>query len=158
MLALPETIAPSIRNRSWKITAAGEFPPGKQGMLITQGGNPGGWAFYVLRNRAVFEYNYAGLEHYRIESEPLPADADQLEARFAYDGKTGKELGAGGTLTLWANNRQIGSGRVEKTLKYFFSVLEGMDVGADYGSPISEQYPFPFPFNGDLRSVTIDLE
>lgn len=158
MFGLPETIAPSIRNRSWIIAAHGNFGPGTQGMLITQGGNPGGWAFYILNGRLVFDYNYAGQAHYRIESQPLPTNATMVEARFHYDGKAGVDLGAGGALSLWADGRQIGSGRLDKTLKFMFSVLEGMDVGADYGSPVSDHYPFPFPFNGALDNVTIDLD
>jgi arylsulfatase len=157
-VGLPETIAPNIRNRSWKIAASGRFSSGTQGMLITQGGNPGGWAFYVLNGRLIFEYNYGLQARYRIESQALPKNSSTLEARFNYDGKSTKDLGAGGLITLWADGRQIGSGRLDKTLKYFFSVLEGMDVGADYGSPISDQYPFPFPFTGVLQSVSIDFE
>lgn len=31
-----------------------------------------------------------------------------------------------------------------------------MDVGADYGSPVSD-YPFPAPFKGGLSEVRVDL-
>jgi arylsulfatase len=159
LVGLPESIAPNLRNRSWKILARGQFSPQAQGMLITQGGNPGGWALYIQNGRLVFDYNYAQAAHYRVESQPLPAHSTSLEARFRYDGRPGKDLGAGGELTLWSDNVEIGTGRLEKTLKFVFSVLEGLDVGADYGSPVSDRYPFPFPFHaGELRCVSIDLE
>lgn len=159
MIALPEAIAPDIRNRSWTIAAHGEFSRDARGVLITQGGSPGGWVLYVLDGRLVFEYNYAQIEHYRIQSEPLPKKAAVLEARFQYDGTPDRDLGAGGALTLWADGKQIGKGRLDKTLKNVFSILEGMDVGADYGSPVSDRYPFPFPFTGgDLDRVTIDID
>ena len=70
----------------------------------------------------------------------------------------GRAHGLGGVVTLWADGKKIGEGRLDKTLKYAFTVLEGMDVGADYGSPVSDKYPFPFPFKGRLQSVAIDLE
>jgi arylsulfatase len=160
MVALPEAIAPNIRNRSWRIAARGSFSPAAKGMLITQGGNPGGWAFYVQDGQLVFDYNYAGLEHYRIvSSESLPASVAKLEVRFAYDGKSPQEFGRGGIVALWADGRKVGEGRLPKTLPWMFSLLEGMDVGADYGSPVSDQYPLPFPFaNGQLDTVTIDLD
>jgi hypothetical protein len=158
MVGLPEVISPNMRNRSWTLTARGTFRPTARGMLITQGGNPGGWAFYILGGRLVFEYNYGLSAHYRIVSQPLPARAASVEARFRYDGSSTKELGAGGVLSLWADQQKIGEGRIDKTLKYVFSVLEGLDVGADYGSPVSDHYPFPFPFTGELQSVDIDLE
>ncbi len=159
LAGLPESIAPNLRNRSWKILARGQFSPQAQGMLITQGGSPGGWALYIHNGRLVFDYNYAQAAHYRVESRPLPLHSTSLEARFRYDGQPGKDLGAGGEVTLWSDNVRIGEGRLEKTLKFVFSVLEGLDVGADYGSPVSDRYPFPFPFHaGELRSVSIDLE
>ena len=159
MLALPEAIAPDIRNRSWTIAAYGKFTRTSQGVLITQGGRPGGWALYVLNGRLVFDYNYALVTHFHIQSAPLPKGTTLLQARFQYDGLADRDLGAGGTLTLMADGKPIGGGRLDKTLKYVFSVLEGMDVGADYGSPVSDEYPFPFPFTaGALEKVTIDID
>jgi arylsulfatase len=159
MVSLPEVVAPNVHNRSWKVSAQGEFSSANEGMLITQGGSIGGWAFYVQSGRLVFDYNYAEFAHYRVVStSPLPANAAIVEARFAYDGKSPSERGAGGTVTLWADGRKIGEGRVDKTLPNAFTVLEGMDVGADYGSPVGDKYPFPFPFKGKLESVTLDLE
>lgn len=157
MVALPEVIAPDVRNRSWTVAAQGKFASTDTGMLVTQGGNPGGWAFYIQDGKLVFDYNFALAAHYRIVSQPLPAAATHLEARFAYDGVSGKDRGKGGTVTLWADGKQIGTGRVERTLAYAFTPLEGLDVGADYGSPVSDEYPMPFPFKGELRSVSIDL-
>ena len=51
--------------------------------------------------------------------------------------------------------------RLERHLRSWSKLAkkwDGLDVGADYGSPVSEEYPFPFPFTGNLESVTIDLE
>jgi arylsulfatase A-like enzyme len=160
MVALPEVIAPNLHNRSWTIAANGDFTPAThEGMLITQDGNPGGWALYLRQGRLVFDYNYGGLSHYRVASaEPVPANTKRIEARFAYDGKSAQERGLGGTLSLWADGRKLGEGRINRTLANVFSVLEGMDVGADYGSPVSDGYPFPFPYTGKLDTVTIDLE
>lgn len=159
MVALPEVIAPNVRNRSWKMAARGDFTPASEGMLITQGGSIGGWAFYIQSGRLVFDYNYAEAAEYRIvATQALPAQAKVIEARFAYDGKSPKERGLGGTVTLWADGIRLGEGRIEKTLPNAFTVLEGMDVGADYGSPVSDKYPFPFPFKGRLDTVTLDIE
>ena len=81
-----------------------------------------------------------------------------IEARFAYDGKSGKDFGAGGTLSLWVDGKPIGAGHLDRTLSGLFSIIDGLDIGADYGSPVSDDYPFPFPFNGELKTVSIDLE
>jgi len=158
LAGLPEVLAPVIRNRSWSMVASGRFTPGDDGMLITQGGFSGGWALYLRGGRAVFDYSLGTGTRYRIASEaPLPAGTTCIEARFHYDGAPGKEFGRGGTLTLLADGREIGSGHLERTLPAVFALNEGLDVGADYGSPVAD-YPFPFPFRGELHSVTIDLE
>lgn len=159
MVALPEAIAPVLRNRSWTITAKGEFSPENEGMLITQGGMSGGWAFYLQESRLVFDYNYGEYAWYRVVADaPIPANVETLEARFSYDGETGKDFGAGGIVSLWADGKKLGEGRLEKTLRGLLSISEGMDVAADYGSPVSDDYPFPYPFKGKLQSVTINLE
>ena len=38
-----------------------------------------------------------------------------------------------------------------------FSATEGADVGLNTGTPISADYEAPFPFNGKIAKVTIDL-
>jgi len=158
MIGLPEAIAPNVHNRAWRVTAQGKFSSQAQGMLATQGGMTGGWAFYIHQGRLAFDYNYGEIRYDHIVSTPLPSDATNVSAHFAYDGSAGKDRGLGGTVSLWCNGKQVGTGRIERTLPAVFSVTDGLDIGADYGSPISTDYPFPFPFDGELQSVSIDLE
>ena len=157
MVDLPEGAAPSIRNRSWTMTASGDFQPDDQGMLITQGGVSGGWAFYVRGGRLCFDYNYGAIQRFHLIADvPVPRGAKSLEARFDYDGVAGKDVGKGGTLTFFADGAKLGVGRLPATVRGLFAVNEGMDVGADYGSPVGD-YPMPFAFAGKLESVRIDL-
>jgi arylsulfatase len=157
MAAVPNSIAPRVNNRSWSVTATGEFAAQDHGMLVTQGGLVGGWAFYVEDDLLCFDYNFGLAAHYRITA-PMPAGSTRLEARFAYDGKAGKPAGAGGMVTLLADGKALATGRVEKTLRAVFSMTDGMDVGLDTGSPVSNHYVPPFRFTGRLESVTIELD
>jgi arylsulfatase len=126
-------------------------------MLITQGGVSGGWALYIRDGRLCFDYNYDGVERYHLfAARPAPLGAKTLVARFDYDGVAGKGLGQGGTLTFFADGARMGEGRLPRTLRGLFAVNEGMDIGADYGSPVGN-YPMPFPFKGNLETVHIDL-
>lgn len=155
---LPEMLAPSVLNRHWQVTADGQFDPAHDGMLITQGGQTGGWALYVLDGRLVFDYNYSLVWQQQIESElPIPADTRQLSLRFRYDAKAGVR-GAGGRVDLYADRRRIGGGRLDETVTNVFSLSDGLDVGHDHGSPVSERYPFPFPYQGRLDTVTLELK
>ena len=159
MIGLPEAIAPSIRNRSWRALAFGKFGPDAQGMIVTQGGMSGGRAMYVSDGRLTFDYNHSELRYdHIVADEPLPADTTRVEIRFEYDRVAGTNLGAGGDISLWANDKKIGERRLQKTVSGLFSVSDNLDIGADYGSPVTDQYPFPFPFTGELQHVTIQLE
>jgi hypothetical protein len=64
----------------------------------------------------------------------------------------------GGTITLTANGKNIGEGRVEKTTPFKYSLFEGQDIGEDTGSPIDFSYTPPFKFAGELRRVTVELK
>ena len=156
-MALPAAVAPRVQNRSWRVSASGAFTPKDAGMLATQGGLTGGWAFYLQGGRVVFDYNYGRVALYSL-SAPLPARAERLDAKFAYEGKQGQPPGAGGTVTLLADGKPIGSGRVDHTLPVVFSVTDGLDVGLDLGSPVSDHYEPPFRYQGQLDSVTLDLQ
>jgi len=55
------------------------------------------------------------------------------------------------------NDREVGRGRVEKTVPARFSTEETFDVGRDTASPVSTEYDSPFPFAGTLKKVEISL-
>ena len=157
LAALPEAAAPDLKNKSFTITAEAEIPPGgASGMIFTQGGFTGGWGFYVAQGKLVGLHNYVALERYRVVStEPVPIGKVTLAMEFKYDGGgTAK----GGTITLLANGRKIGEGRVEKTTPFKYALAEGQDIGEDTGSPIDFSYSPPFNFTGKLGKVTVDLK
>ena len=80
-----------------------------------------------------------------------------LAAEFAYDGKPG-ELGKGGTVTLTANGKKVGEGKLPHTVPNQFSIGEGVDVGTDIGSAVDFTYKLPFTFTGKIEKVTFDLK
>lgn len=122
-----------------------------------QGGMTGGWALRMAEIRLVFDYNLQALRQVRITSEEVvPAGTKQLSLRFDYAGKAG-ERGKGGTVSLLADGKRIGGGALERTTGSIFALNEGMDVGADYGSPVAD-YPIPASFTGELEKVTVDLD
>jgi hypothetical protein len=87
--------------------------------------------------------------------KPLPTGKVKLKAVY----KTDKdEPFSGATVTLYANNRKIGEGRVEKSMPNRISIDETLDVGFDTGTPVTEDYETPFDFTGTLDKVTIELK
>jgi arylsulfatase A-like enzyme len=157
LVALPEASAPDLKNKSFTITAEADLPPaGGDGMIFTQGGITAGWGFYMQKGKLVGVHNYIGLERYRVVStENVPTGKVTLVFDFKYDGVG---MGKGGTITLLANGKKIGEGRVDKTAGYKYSLYEGQDIGQDTGSPVDFSYTPPFPFMGQLQKVTVDLK
>jgi arylsulfatase len=156
LAALPEYAAPDLKNKSFTVTAEAEIPTsGAEGMIFTQGGFTGGWGFYIQQGKLVGLHSHVALERYRVVStEPVPTGKVTLAMDFKSDGGG---MAKGGTITLSANGKKIGEGRVEKTTPFKYSLYEGQDIGEDTGSPIDFSYKPPFKFTGKLGRVTVEL-
>ena len=72
--------------------------------------------------------------------KPLPAGKATIRFEFAYDGGG---LGKGGTGTIFVNGEKVAEGRIERTQGCVFSADEGADVGADDGTPVTDDYKEP---------------
>jgi|694.fasta_scaffold26034_2 arylsulfatase A-like enzyme len=157
-VALPDGASPPMLNKSWTITADVEIPAdGAEGMIYTHGGLTGGLGLYLQDGRCHFSYNMLAIDRYLVSSEPLPQGRVSLKVQFRYDGQPG-ELGKGGAVTLLANGRKVGEGKLPKTVPLQFSLGEGVDVGRDSGSAVSDKYRLPFEFTGKIEKVTVALE
>ena len=101
-------------------------------------------------------HSHVALERYRVVStEPVPTGKVTLTMDFKYDGGG---MAKGGTITLSANGRKIGEGRVDKTTPFAYGLAEGQDIGEDTGTPIDFSYTPPFKFTGKLGKVTVELK
>ena len=153
---IPEGSAPSLKNRSFSITADVEIPEsGAEGVLLTQGGRFAGWGFFLENSKPTYIYNFLNAERYIIQSpQKLPLGKSTIRFDFDYDGG---EVGAGGTGKLFINDQQVAEGRIEKTVPYRLALDETFDVGRDTGTPVVETYQVPFAFTGNLQKVTLNL-
>jgi hypothetical protein len=154
---LPEEAIIDIKNRSFSIVAEVENPDGEaEGILVTLGGETGGFAFLVLDRKPTFICSWLGLEKYTIaSSDPLPRGSSTIRFDFAYDGGG---PGKGGTGTLSVNEKTVAEGRLEKTVPIHFSTDDTFDVGEDWGTPVSSTYTPPFTFTGTLKKVTVQTD
>ncbi len=147
----------SIKNKSHQVTADIVVPDGgAAGVIVTQGGQVGGWSLYVHDNRLKYCYNFFGIQHFIVTADgPLPAGKHQVRMEFAYDGDG---LAKGGDVTLYCDGKPVGNGRVEATIPMGFSADEACDVGCDTGSPASPDYgPSGNRFTGSIDWVQIDV-
>lgn len=124
-------------------------------MIVTQGGLFSGWALYLEKGKTVFHYNFANTVHSRVASpEALAPGRHTIVWEFNYDGGG---IGKGGIGTLSVDGKQVAQARINQTVPARFSFDEGLDVGEDTGTPVSEDYDVPFKFSGDIEKVVINL-
>ncbi|MGV7223686.1 MAG: hypothetical protein ACQ9MH_19435, partial [Nitrospinales bacterium] len=62
------------------------------------------------------------------------------------------------TVTLKVNGKQVGQGRIERSVPAAHTASETFDVGVDLGSPVSLDYydRAPFAFNGKINKIKIE--
>ena len=146
-----------LKNVSFSVTAEVDVPDRPaDGVIVAQGGRFGGWSLYAKDGKAMFTYNWFGLERYRTQAQqPIPAGEHQVRAEFAYDGGG---LGKGGTLTLYCDGREVGHGRIEHTQPVAFSAEEAVDIGCETGSRVTDDFPARNgQFNGRIHWVQLDV-
>ncbi|HET6178261.1 MAG TPA: arylsulfatase [Candidatus Sulfotelmatobacter sp.] len=156
MVGMKENAFINTKNRSYSITADVEATGSStSGVLLAQGGVNAGWSFYVKDGMPKFAYNFLGNVTAIASKERLPVGPVTIGYDFAYDG--GKP-GSGGTGTIFVNGKKVASGRIERTIPFFFGP-ETADVGMDLYTPVTDDYAKgKNKFTGEINKVTIDLK
>lgn len=151
---IPENAFINVKNTSLKIIAEVDVPANASGVIVCQGGDFGGWTFYMLNGKPSFTYNWVGLESYTISSNQniLPGK-HTLTYDFAYEGGRG----GGGTGTILLNGKNIGEGRINHTNSNSFGVDETADVGTDENTPVFPGYKGKEDFTGKIAQVAIEI-
>jgi hypothetical protein len=157
--------AADVRNRSHTITADVEIAKDDaKGVLIANGGTFAGYTLFINKDQKLqYSHNYVAIEEYKvISTEKVPTGKVTLRMEFKKTGppdfKVGK--GAPGTVTLYINDKVVGSGEIPVTVPIGYSLSgDGLSVGRDTLSAVSLDYAGSnFPFTGGvIRRVTVDI-
>ncbi len=164
----PNGDAPSILDASFNYKAEVDIPEGgAEGMIVTQGGRFGGYGFYLLKGKPVFLYNFFDVQRTRWEGpDALSPGKHTLEFDFKYDGlgfgtlafNDVSGIGRGGTGILKVDNKEVARQTVEHTIPLIMEWDENFDIGADTGTPVSDDYQVPFKFTGTLDKLTLKID
>ena len=154
------TMIPRIYGRSYSIEADVNIPEtGAEGVLCAFADFIGGFSLWVDENGLLnHTYQFLGIDTYKQTStEPVPTGDVTLKMLFEADGP---KPGAGGKVTLWAGDKQVGEGRLENTCSLLFTTYAGMDMGRDNGGVVDLAYEdrAPYAFTGTVKKVTFDLK
>ena len=158
---VPINATANVFNRPYSITADVEIPQsGAEGVLLSQGGNDGGYSFYVQNGKLCHAYNYVGRNIYYVESaEAVSSGRHQLRFEFQMTGKPDIAHGKGapGKGQLYVDDKLVGQGDIPLTTPLTFGVVSYINCGADVGAPVTPKYQPPFPFTGKIYKVTVDV-
>jgi arylsulfatase len=158
---VPVNATANILNRPYSITADVEIPQGgAEGVLLSQGGNDGGYALYVQNGKLSYAYNYVGRNLYYVESTDAVAPGrHQLRFEFAVTDKPDIAHGKGapGKGQLYIDGKLVGQGDIPLTNPLAIGLLSTINCGADVGAPVTPKYKPPFPFTGKIYKVTVDV-
>jgi len=158
MTGITENAFINIKGRSHTITAEVEVPrDGASGVIIAQAGRFGGWSLYMKGGHPHHVYNFGGLERFTVSSpQALTPGRHTVRYDFIYD--DGKP-GSGGISRLSVDGQQVGEVRVPRTMPFAYSGDEGVDVGTDNETPVTEDYKErDNKFTGKIHKVTIEVK
>lgn len=148
MSPLPGQAAPPLGGRGWDMTAAIDRPAGAGGVLYASGTENSGISLFLQDDRLVFDYNCFG-DHQVAESDrPVPSGPSSVGVRFRRTGRDGRA-------TLVIDGQEAGSVAIPFVMTLMSSV--GPSIGYDHGSPVSTRYRAPFPFEGRLSRLDVDV-
>jgi arylsulfatase len=158
MTGIMENAFINVKGRSYAITAEIEVPRGgANGVIIAQAGRFGGWSLYMKAGRPHHVYNFGGLQRTTVSSpQALAPGRHTLRYEFAYDGGA---PGSGGTAQLLVDGERVGEARVPRTMPFLYSGDEGVDVGMDNETPVTEEYAEGNNrFTGRILKVSVEAQ
>jgi arylsulfatase len=155
MTGMMENAFINVKGVHHTITAEIVVPDAKtDGVIIAQAGYFGGWALYMNGGRVVHDYNFFGLTHTKVASKaPLAAGKHTIVYEFIPDEA---KPGTGGKSTIRVDGQRVADGHIAKTEPFAFSADEGVDVGVDNETMVSDDYkPGATDFKGAIVKVTV---
>ena len=157
---IPHNAAARVLNRPHSITIDVDFKKGDEGVLLSQGGNDGGYSLYVKGGKFHYVYNYVGRSYYNVEStEPVPEGRHQLRFEFEVTGPPDIAQGKGtpGLGQLYFDGKLVGQVEIPVTTPLALGLTGGVACGADPGAPVTPDYDPPFKYTGAIYSATVDV-
>jgi arylsulfatase len=159
---VPESAGPRINGRSFKIAAGVDLDSDQaEGVLWAAGGVPGGHSLYIKGGRLRYTFNWVGSHLQDVVADTgIEPGAHVFAAEFSVEGPSQdpKMPGAEGTLTLYCDDKAIGSGQIVTQPGYFCLTGDGICAGRDSASAVTPEYEAPFAFTGGrLDKVVVDL-
>jgi Sulfatase len=154
---LHEDAAPHTIGKSFTIEAQVNVGSDGSGVITAQGGRFGGYSLFLKHGVPSFHYNAVGLDQFTVRGQTdIPAGKHVITVRFNADEP---KPGTAGTASLLVDGREVGSGRIGRTVAGWLSHTEGLDIGLDSITAVSEEYtPDTSRFTGSIDQVVVTID
>jgi hypothetical protein len=149
MSPVPAQAGPRIGGGYWDLDATIVRPVGADGVLLAIGNQNSGLSLFILGDRLIFDYNCFGEHHVAESGIEVPAGESVVGVRFR------RTTAGGGQATLVIDGEQCGLVQIPFVMYIVSSI--GASVGYDDSSPVSDRYRAPFPFEGTLHRLDIQV-
>lgn len=163
---LPRGVLPSLE-RSHRVTAELDVPAnGADGVIAARGGRYGGWSLFVKDGKLTYESNtFDETRETVVANAAIPSG--KVKVAFVFEADPQPNMSPveamrnpvrKGVGRLFINDKQVAETRIERLGGFNGAgITETFDLAKDSGSPVSKAYTAPFPFNGRVEKVVIDL-
>lgn len=155
---------PQLEATSFTITADVDIKPGNnnEGVLFATGGAFDGLSLFIQNGKFVAAHNTGSTIRHLESAQAILPGKQRLKFELNYrpdDKKSKKGDEPAGTEAIYINGKKVGErGIVKAEARYIAGYKDGIDVGADRNSPVSDRYKVPFAFNGALSKVEIEYK
>ena len=156
MTGIMENAFINVKGVPHTVTAEIVVPDSKtEGVIIAQAGKIGGWALSLKDGRPVHDNNFFGLSHTKAAAQaPLAPGAHTVAYEFVPDEA---KPGTGGKSILKVDGTVVAEAHIAKTQPFAFSADEGVDVGIDNETMVSDDYEVgATDFKGEIVKVTVE--
>jgi arylsulfatase len=145
---IPEASAARTIGVSFKILAEVEFTGDAQGIICSQGSRFGGYALFVKGGKLDFVYNFLGVPPEQRLSTSAPKLGKHIVGVEFTKESVSKNLECLGAMTLYVDDKAVGSGKFRTQTGHYALCGEGLCIGYDSGDAVSSDYQGKFAFSG----------
>lgn len=141
--------APSVANRSYRIVADVDLSQDTEGVILSVGGQAGGYVLFIQDGRLVHEY-VGPDRRWTLESiSPLSPGRRRLAFEFR---KTGR---CAGVASLLCDDAVLATGEIQGMWPAG-PTAGGVCCGYNEASPVSDRYDRPYAFTGVIHDVVVE--
>jgi len=147
---VPEGVAASVRQRSFKILANVEITDADcAGVIFAHGSRFGGHSLFIKDHKLHYVYNFLGIkpEQHFVSKQTLEPGKYTLGMEFTRTG-AGPNHESLGAMKLYVNDQVAAEGPMKTQPAKFTLSGDGLCVGYDSGDAVSAEYKSPGTFHG----------